>query len=302
MPLTSILAPVDFSEDSVRGASLARDIAGRHAARLTLLHVDGLPSYTEHVAQAAPAGGWADYFEQRDELLRQALRDLASRLQCPSDVECVLARGDAAKSIAEHARKQNCDLVVVSPRGSGYGHQFLLGSVSTELASSATCPVLVARARSGPVSETGAFANPLVTVSNVQLAEQALSLTMDLTQRNTTVQLLHVLESLEISVGPPLPGAFQQAVQRRREELEAELRRLAEPIEREGFATSIRVESGNPSFSILCRLETDPSGLVVVSRKTRADGQGALATPAYRMLKHSPVPVLVVPGVAAAAS
>lgn len=82
----------------------------------------------------------------------------------------------------------------------------------------------------------------------------------------------------------------------RREELGDQLARLAEPVAREGFGTSVSVEAGDPSFNLLCRLERDPPGLVVVSRKTRPDGKGVLSTPAYRMLKHSPVPVLVVPG------
>jgi len=33
MAISSILAPVDFSDDSTRGARLARDIARRHIAR-----------------------------------------------------------------------------------------------------------------------------------------------------------------------------------------------------------------------------------------------------------------------------
>jgi nucleotide-binding universal stress UspA family protein len=56
------------------------------------------------------------------------------------------------------------------------------------------------------------------------------------------------------------------------------------------------VETGDPSFSILCHVENNLHGLVVVSRKAGPDGFGPLSTPAYRIVKHSPVPVLVVPG------
>jgi nucleotide-binding universal stress UspA family protein len=48
-----VLAPTDFSAESAQGARLARDVARQHGARLTLLHVDGVPVYNKHVAQAA---------------------------------------------------------------------------------------------------------------------------------------------------------------------------------------------------------------------------------------------------------
>ena len=295
MAFSSILAPVDFSEDSVRGARLARDIAARHRARLTLLHVDGLPVYSPFVAKASSPEGWVSYLDQRDELLEGQLRKLADGLDL-EDTACVVARGDAAKAIQEHARTRQHDLIVMSPHGSGYGHQFLLGSVSAAVASHAVCPVLIARTRSGPASLTGAFATPLVAVSDPSLAEQALEITTTLAEAGTKVQLLHVLESFEVSLGPPVPGAFHEAVEEKRRKLEEHFTRLARTIEQQGFTTSVRVETGDPSFALLCRLDQHPTGLVVISRKTRAEGLEALSTPALRLVKHSPVPVLVVPG------
>jgi nucleotide-binding universal stress UspA family protein len=296
MALSSILAPIDFSEDSARGACIARDIARRHAARLTLLHVDGLPVYTDYVAEARSAQAWVEYLEQRDQELEQRLRAFAVGLQCEGEAQLALARGDAGKAILEHARENACDLVVLSPRGAGYGQPFLLGSVSAQVATESACPVLVTRLRSGPVSTSGTFMHPIVAISNTRLAENALRLTMAVAQAGTQIHLLHVLESCDVSMGPPLPGAFQELIRQRRKVLDEQLTRLAEPVAREGFATSVSVEAGDPSFNLLCRLERDTPGLVVVSRKMRADGRGVLSTPAYRMVKHSPVPVLVVPG------
>lgn len=295
MALSSILAPVDFSEDSVRGARLARDIAERHSARLTLLHVDGLPVHSPFVAKAASPEGWVRYLEQRDEVLEGQLRELADGLR-RDDTACVVARGDAAKAIQEHARTRHHDLIVMSPHGSGYGHQFLLGSVSAAVASHAVCPVLIARVRSGPASLTGAFATPLVAVSDPELAERALTITTALAEPGTNVQLLHVLESFEVSLGPPTPGAFHEAVEQKRRELEAQFTRLAHTIEEQGFTSSVRVETGDPSFTLLCCIDQHPTGLVVVARKTRLESLEALSTPALRLVKHSPVPVLVVPG------
>lgn len=295
MPLSSILAPVDFSADSAGGASLARDIARRHDARLVLLHVDGLPVYSEHVARAASAEGWLEHLGQRDAFLNAELRRFAARLHCPESTEFVVVRGDASKAIQEHARQNSCELLVIAPRGAGYGQRFLLGSVSAEVAAHASCPVLVARTRDGKPPSTGAFTAPVVAVSNPQLAEHALTLTMALSEPASEIHLLHVLESFEVSVGPPRPGAFHAAVEQRRQQLCAQLAELAEPAGRMGFTTAIRVETGDPSFCLLNRIETGSTDLVVVSRKLRTRGAVGLSTPAYRLVKHSPVPVLVVP-------
>ncbi len=297
MRIASVLAPVDFSEDSARGAALALDIAQRLEARLTVLHVDGLPVYSERVAKAAAPDVWVKYLEQRDTSLMQRLREFAQPLESDRPVEFALARGSAASAIREHAETHSSDLIVISPHGAGHGDRFLLGSVSAQVAADATCPVLVARQRSpNDVVRNGQFSHPLLAVSDEALAERALAYTMILAEPHTDVHLMHVLEAFEIHMGPRLPASFQDALRESREEICTHLDRFAQRLRLAGFKPAIRVETGDPSFSILCRLESNPNGLVVVSRKSPSDRAPSLSNPAYRMVKHSPVPVLVVPG------
>ena len=292
---SSVLAPVDFSNDSARGLQLAAEIARRHAARLTVLHVDGLPAYSRQLQEFTKDQAWGEYLSEHDRALEKRLRDFTRPLEFEGDIAFAVARGDAAAAIVAHARKQACDLLVIAPRGSGYGQQFLLGSVSAQVASDAACPVLVARSRAGIGLFGGGFADPLVAVSDSELAARAVELTLGLSRAGAHVELLHVLESCEIPGGPPLPGGFHEAVARSRHDIEARLERLTAPLVSAGHATSVRVETGDPSFSILCRAETNANGLIVVARKTSASGTGTLSTPAYRMVKHAPVPVLIVP-------
>lgn len=294
--LTSILAPVDFSSDSARGLHLAAEIARRHTARLTVLHVDGLPSYSDQLPQFAADHAWGDYLTEHDRALEARLAEFARPLEFSGEVEFVVARGDAASAIVAHARQCACDLLVIAPHGAGYGQQFLLGGVSARVAGEAPCPILVARSRDGAATLAGGFAEPLVAVSNVELGARALEVTLAVARAGTQIELLHVLESCEIAGGPPLPGAFHEAVAKGRRDAADRLERLTVPARAAGFSTSVRVETGDPSFSILCRAETDAHGLVVVSRQTRKHGPSSLSTPAYRMVKHAPVPVLVVPG------
>lgn len=295
--LTSILAPVDFSKDSARGLQLAAEIAQRLSARLIVLHVDALPAYSDQLTEFGSDHAWGDYLLEHDRALEARLEDFVRPLELQGDVAFAIARGDAAAAIVAHATQQGCDLIVIAPRGAGYGQQFLLGSVSAQVAAEASCPVLVARARDGKSTRSGGFAEPLVAISNPELGARALEVTLAISRAGTPIELLHVLEAGEIVVGPPLPGAFHEAVAKGRKDAEARLERLAEPVRAAGFPTSVRVETGDPSFSILCRAESNANGLVVVAREQGGTGSHALSTAAYRMVKHAPVPVLVVPGV-----
>ena len=273
---------------------MARDIARHHGARLTLLHVDGLPVYNEHVRRAASSDAWIKYFQARNVELKERLREFAQSLELGKDTELALSRGDPAKAIQKQAAG-GFDLVVMSPHGTGYGARFLLGSVSARVATEANCPVLVAHSRSGAeMSSDGAFERPLIAVSDERLAQRAVALTMSLAERGTKVDLMHVLEAFEIPYRPGPPG-FHEALLEGRHEVRKKLARLAGRLEKRGFDTSIRVETGDPAYAILCRLEASRSGLVVVCRKTPAAGEAGLSVPVYRAVQHSPIPVLVVP-------
>lgn len=293
--LTTVLAPVDFSSDSEHGLRLASQIARRHSATLLVLHVDGLPEYSNRLGQTDPDHEWQTYLAAHDAAVRQRLEQFVAPLEHSGPLELVVTRGQPAEAIERFAIERAVDLVVIAPRGGGYGQQFLLGSVSAQVATDASCPVLVARSRSGQTAPSGEFSQPVVAVSDPELAKRTLGVAMKLSVCGTHIELLHVLESFEIAVGPPLPGSFREAVRHSREAIRDRLAILTAHAAEQGFPTSVRVETGDPSFSILCRIESGAHDLVAVSRKTGRDGRGKLSTPAYRMVKHAPVPVLVVP-------
>lgn len=292
---TTVLAPVDFSTDSTHGLRLASQIARRHSATLLVLHVDGLPQYSNGLGKDDPDREWHDFLAAHDAAVRERLEQLVAPFDHSGPLELVVARGSPAEAIDQLALDRGVDLIVIAPRGGGYGRQFLLGSVSAQVAADASCPVLVARSRSGQTALSGEFAQPVVAVSNPERGKRALDVAMGLSVCGTRIELLHVLESFEIAVGPPLPGSFNEAVRQSGEAIRDRLAMLTHRAAEKGFPTTVRVETGDPSFSILCRVESGTHDLVAVSRKTGRDGRGQLSTPAYRMVKHAPVPVLVVP-------
>ncbi|MEO7332531.1 MAG: universal stress protein, partial [Gemmatimonadales bacterium] len=78
--------------------------------------------------------------------LVKSLQDEAEPLRAPDRiVETRVARGRPATALLDEAASLSPDLIVIGSRGHGPMATVLLGSVSTEVADHAPCPVLVAR-------------------------------------------------------------------------------------------------------------------------------------------------------------
>ena len=146
LPFKSILVPVDFSEHSRETLRAARDLARRHDAKLTLLHVveDHLPPsfYTGSVFSA-----------QREEtkLVEKARKELA---QLASDVgggeglehDFRAESGHAADRIAEFVEANDVDLVMMATHGRTGLTRFALGSVAEKVLRTVRCPMLTRKA------------------------------------------------------------------------------------------------------------------------------------------------------------
>lgn len=294
MHLSSVLATTDFSADSVRAARLALGIARRHSAQLTLLHVDQLPAVGERMAEHVGPDVWQAYLGERNVALRVHLNQIAADLG-PGAVQIALARDAPAAAIVQHAAEHRADLVVVAPHGRGASTRYLLGSVSFDVASEATCPVLVARHDEGFVlPESGAFQRVLVAVVDESSLDSALDLAVVLAAPGASLDLTHVIELREPLEGPPLPAAALQGVTFRRSALREALKRARESLRKQGFSVSIHMQRGDPADILLEPLAAKQDDLVIAAARSRRR-LGAPGAVTQRLLRHSPVPVGIVP-------
>lgn len=137
-----ILAPVDFSDSSVRALRHAVDLAAESGGSLTILHV-------------VPADyGWLGIGgeELRDldkSLQRQAvhrLRALAEANVRPGvETNLEVRLGRPAEEIVAAATELKCDLIVLSTHGHTGLDRYLIGSVADRVARVAPCPVFLMR-------------------------------------------------------------------------------------------------------------------------------------------------------------
>ncbi len=140
--LERVAVGFDGSAPSRRASDYAVEVAGRFAARLTLLIVrsDRGPPVDPRLENLVPGSEDGRPIAGVIEEVCDQARASGAR-----SVEVVYLTGDAVEEIVRWARRHPQDLLVVGSRGLSPGRRVLLGSVSAGLVARAPCPVLVVR-------------------------------------------------------------------------------------------------------------------------------------------------------------
>jgi nucleotide-binding universal stress UspA family protein len=131
-----ILVGFDGSTNARRALEEALDLAGADT-RITVVAAAQAPPPPGEVL---PAG--AEGLEERRRELDDARRLLA---ELGRDAEVVAVSGAPADVLVEEAKKRGADLIVVGRRGVSGAERLVMGSVSSKVARTAGCSVLIAR-------------------------------------------------------------------------------------------------------------------------------------------------------------
>jgi len=144
--LTKILLPTDGSENSLRAAKMALQLAERNGSQVEILVVaPQLPIIASIKADAAPPGE-ADQLYEENTLSQQIVADTAALFQAKGvPYQAKILTGSAAEVIIQEAESTGCDLIIIGTRGATGISRFLLGSVSSRVVKYAPCSVLVVR-------------------------------------------------------------------------------------------------------------------------------------------------------------
>jgi nucleotide-binding universal stress UspA family protein len=142
--LKKVLVATDFGDASAAALHYGRAIARAFGAKLHLLHV------TEDLALTAFSGveGYATFPEEIQEDINRAERQQTEALLTEDDrrdlnAEAVtLTSQRTAATIAEYARRNAIDLIVVGTHGRGALARLMVGSVAERVVRTAPCPVL----------------------------------------------------------------------------------------------------------------------------------------------------------------
>ena len=134
----TIVAPVDFSKESLAAFDVALDIA-ESPSDVHVVHV--IPQL--NVAEAGVI--WLEIDDTtRRQHATEALREALSDEMC-AQVQIDVEVGDPGHRVADFAKRTSADLIVMPSHGrTGLAH-VLLGSVAERVVRLSHCPVLVLR-------------------------------------------------------------------------------------------------------------------------------------------------------------
>lgn len=294
-----IVVPLDGSRLSERALSLAVPLAEQHRAALTLLHAHA-PVLPLPLGGGAPMRDPALELAAREEQSKYVAR-LAKRLakQTGLSVTPVLADGGAAETIVARAGEARDALIVMTTHGRGGFKRFWLGSVADRVTRLAHVPVLLLtgnRSTGKRLAGTPLFGHVLVSLDGSPRAEGALRAAERLVAgAPARLTLAHVVH--------PMTAVAAQAMARdpAREAITGYLEPLIARHRREGLRLDHDVAvDGDVTGALLKMAKAHEVGAIAITSQGMSGVQRfVVGSVADKLIRTSPVPVLVCPGATA---
>jgi len=136
--IKKILAPIDFSEYSMRAMHSAWELACEIGAELHVVHV----VEPHFIITSRELARESSMLEQGEEELRRIKKD---EFRDSDKVTTSVMVGPPVTSLADYANQHQINLIVMGTHGRTGGERLLIGSVSEKLVRNAPCSVLILR-------------------------------------------------------------------------------------------------------------------------------------------------------------
>jgi nucleotide-binding universal stress UspA family protein len=258
-----------------------------------------LAAYQVPFDWAGGVGSTMDWVGDVQDAIRDQLNDQLRTYAAPLfdaglNVEQHVIRGRAADAINDLAAEIEADLIVTGSRGRGQLASMLLGSVATEVATHAPCPVLVARRAS---------AGRLLVATDGSGSAEAIPKRLgewDVfrgSQANAVAVAVPDDPAFELMVGLYTLGD-ERVVALRAEsakKAQADGAAMAERLTSIGISATADVRNGDPTQEILAAAEHHGSDLIVIgSRGLGAVERLVLGSVARNVAIHARCSVLIV--------
>jgi nucleotide-binding universal stress UspA family protein len=272
---------VDPARAAESALPLARTVAQRTGTPLTLLSVVELePPFNPLTRMASPATDGTEASQ-----VAEAEAHLAGVAEAvPSgSVETVVRTGSPATEIRSVIAERTEPLLVLCSHTRSGLDQLIYGSITGELARTATCPVLVVRGREPSVTEgLASLTSVLVPLDQSKLSEQALARALAaLGPADLHLHLLHVLEPPPWTErrSPDQLASLVSAITRG-------LERIAQPLRAQGYRVTTE--------EIAQSAAAQGAQLIAIATHGEHGVHPLLGSVAERLLRTAPVPVLLV--------
>ncbi|MGH2346958.1 MAG: universal stress protein [Chloroflexota bacterium] len=293
--MQTIIVPLDGSQ--VAEGALAPAQALAEATQAELVLVQGIrfdvTSRQEEVASHAALSE-----------ARRYLHTVCRRLQGDGiTARSEVLPGSPEQAILFAARMHNADLIAMSTHGRSALRHVLVGSVAEAVLRHSECPVLITHSGNGPAAEGPITQRILVPLDGSPLSEAALAYVVsEHLAAGARVTLLRVIEQPTLYGATLVTGqasaeffaSADEQTAKERQEAEDYLSTLSERYLR-GMEWDKQVIVGYPSEDIVRYATQVQAGLIVMATAGRHGFERLLyGSVAGRVLRHAPMPVLVV--------
>jgi nucleotide-binding universal stress UspA family protein len=289
LKLSVIVSQVDFSATGEATLRRALVLARWHGSDLHVLYVR--PSRARHGASGASAD---------DPYLSRLVKFISSSNPEGVGVTPVVLTGDPVSAVADYARANAADLVVVAQNGRRGSRFWRSGVLATDLARAVESPTLTVSKESNSSADAAAsFNNILVAIDFSPTSLRALNQALTLAQQSGgRITLLHVLEGFPYETVYSGSRAFQLIGDYRAsvDKVKQQLRALIPPDALNWIEVEVEVVSGVPHEAIVTTASERNADLVVIgrTRRSRLD-RIVMASTVSGVLRRARNLVLVVP-------
>ncbi|MFA5843463.1 MAG: universal stress protein [Coriobacteriia bacterium] len=280
--LTTMLVPVDFTDDSALVISAAAGLTGLGVRRVVLVHV------VEASGMEGPA------IAKKVDSVREGLRKDAERLRaCGLDVEVRVPAGDEFHELLVLASELHADGILCGSHGKTVVDQLVAGSVPERMLRDGTIPGLVVRfallrQEEDPAEPVRRFGSKLLVPTDFSAtASRAFSTVTGLPAKSVgSLHLLHVIDS----------GLTGEKLRKAEDGAEFHLRNLAAMAAEKGMAATVAIRCGEPARAILAEMnERRVTGVAVGTRGRAILAEPLLGSVSMTLLRQASCPVMIVP-------
>jgi nucleotide-binding universal stress UspA family protein len=282
-----ILFPLDFSPRCCAAVPYVRDMATRFGAKVTVIGV--APPFL-YAAVRDPADPIP---VDNDELLRELREGLNTTLVTEFaglQVDRVAEIGDPGHVIANFARNNKVDLIMMPTHGYGPFRSLLLGSVTAKVLRDAECPVwTAAHIEDVGIAEHVETRVILCAVDGTNKSEELIEYAAQFAGHSgATVRLVHVIPEFDAEAARQAGAEFEESMR-------LQTRRTIEALQwRARLRAPVCVTVGDIAEGVREEARRHAADLVVIGRGVLHEKLGRLRTHSYGIIRRSPCPVLSV--------
>ena len=285
--IQNILFPVDFSPSCVAMAAFVKRGASIFGARVTLVHIFDLYSHDAFQLYVRPP---SEVAEEQEILARHKLDSFLKSEFPVGECPRILLSGDAATQIAQLARTDRFDLIIM-PTHAGVFRRTLLGSTTAKVLNDTDCPVLTTQ-HAETISPRQLEHREWVCAIGLNAdSERVLRFAGQAAKDvHANLTLVHVI----LASGADLLVQLDLEERLQSEKREAASRRIEELQSTAGSSARVSIGIGAIKDMVTEEARRLRADVLVIGRSPQSGVSGRLRDLSYAVVRDAPCPVLSV--------